>query len=69
MPRYRCCLLDESGEVFRTEVLASIDERDARRRDLMRLMVKIGRFATCELWEGSRRLAAFKPAASSPGKT
>ena len=68
MPRYRCCLLDESGEVLRTEMLASSDERDAR-RDLMRLMVKIGRFASYELWEGSRRLAAFKPAASSPGKT
>jgi hypothetical protein len=49
-------------------VLASRDERDAR-RDLMRLMVKIGRFASYELWEGSRRLAAFQSAASSPGKT
>ena len=68
MPRYRCCLLDESGEVLRTEVLASSDERDAR-RDLMRLMVKIGRFASYELWEGSRRLAAFKPAAPRPGNT
>jgi hypothetical protein len=35
----------------------------------MRLMVKIGRFATYELWEGSRRLAAFGPAAPNPGKT
>ena len=46
----------------------SSDERDAR-RDLMRIMVKIGRFASCELWEGSRRLAEFKPAASHSGKT
>lgn len=68
MPRYRCCLLDESGEVLRTEVLPSSDERDAR-QDLMRLMVKIGRFASYELWEGSRRLAAFTPGAPSPGKT
>ena len=68
MPRYRCCLLDESGEVLRTEVLISSDERDAR-RDLMRMMVKIGRFASYELWEGGRRLAEFKPAASHPGKT
>jgi hypothetical protein len=68
MPRYRCCLLDENGEVLRTEVLMSSDERDAR-RDLMRLMVKIGRFASYELWEGSRRLAEFKPAAAHSGKT
>jgi hypothetical protein len=46
MPRYRCCPLDESGEVLRTEVLPSY-----------------------ELWEGSRRLAAFRPAAPNPGKT
>ena len=45
----------------------SSDERDAR-RDLMRLMVKVGRFASYELWEGGRRLAEFKPS-PHPGKT
>jgi len=66
MPKYRCCLLDESGEVVRTEVLNAGDERDAR-RDLMRLMVKIGRFASYELWEGGHRLAEFRPATSNSG--
>jgi hypothetical protein len=60
MPIYQCCFLDENEEIVQTQVLGSRDERDAR-REVMTLMMRVGRFSGYELWGEGRKIAEYKP--------
>jgi hypothetical protein len=60
MARYRCCFLNENGQVARLEDLNSSDDGDAH-RDAMSLLARTGRFSGYELWRGGRKVDDFKP--------
>ncbi|MCJ2049104.1 hypothetical protein [Methylobacterium sp. J-070] len=57
---YRAFKLDPAGRVFAAEVLTAEDDIQARRQ--VRAMVERN---TIELWERTRFLGRFEPAASS----
>jgi hypothetical protein len=59
MARYRCCFLDEDGQVARVEELAGYDDREAH-RDATSLLVRTGRFSGYELWRDGRKVEAYK---------
>ena len=58
---YRAFRLDCAGRVAAAEIVAAADDSQARRQ--ARAMVKR---ATIELWERTRFLGRFEPAAPSP---
>jgi hypothetical protein len=64
MPKYQCCLLDESEKTVRTEVLAASDDLDAH-REAMTLMMRVGRFSGYELWDEGRKVEGYRPAKGS----
>jgi len=55
MARYRCCLLNEEGQVAKLEELNSDDDREAH-RDARSLLVGTGQFSGYELWREGRKV-------------
>jgi hypothetical protein len=64
MARYRCCFLDEDGQVARVEELAGYDDREAH-RDATSLLVRTGRFSGYELWRDGRKVEVYKRVSST----
>jgi hypothetical protein len=60
MARYRCCFLNEDGQVARVEELTGYDDGDAR-RGVMSLLVRIGQFSGYELWRDGRKVHEYRP--------
>jgi hypothetical protein len=59
MARYRCCFLNEDGQVARVEELAGYDDREAH-RDATSLLVRTGQFSGYELWRDGRKVEAYR---------
>ena len=60
MARYRCCFLNEDGQVARVEELTGYDDGDAR-RSVMSLLVRTGQFSGYEIWRDGRKVEAYRP--------
>jgi hypothetical protein len=60
MPTYKCCFLGDDNQPLRTEVLGAHDEIEAR-REVMNLMMRIGRFSGYELWAEGRMITEYRP--------
>jgi hypothetical protein len=59
MARYRCCFLNENGQVARVEELAGYDDREPH-RDATSLLVRTGQFVGYELWRDGRKVEAYR---------
>jgi hypothetical protein len=60
MARYRCCFLNEDGQVARVEELSGYDDADAH-RGAMSLLVRTGRFSGHEIWRDGQKVEAYRP--------
>jgi hypothetical protein len=59
MARYRCCFLNEDGQVARVEELAGYDDGEAH-RDATSLLVRTGQFSGYELWRDGRKVEVHR---------
>ena len=60
MPRYRCCFLNEDGQVSRVEEITGYDDGDAR-RGATSLLMRTGQFSGYELWRDGRKVHEYRP--------
>jgi hypothetical protein len=64
MPIYQCCFLGEDRQPVRTQILGANDELEAH-REVMNLMMRVGRFSGYELWAEGRLIAEYRPVKES----
>jgi hypothetical protein len=57
VPRYRFCLFDAAGEIFRADVFEASDDAAARKK-LLRLIGEDRTISAFELWELNRLVYA-----------